>query len=229
MPSELHIRRLIRSIILEQDAPQQQAFDPSNPHLARTRDGKIVNITDYAALTKAIQGLEGVKLSGEFLNKMRGVSDEALQDLISDDNRPFNDPPDEVRVTTGFDSNRKADDGTDDPHLGIDYAAHDIMFKSVVAVLDGKIAGIKNEPAGYGLYVDVDHGDNVVTRYAHLDSTTGLKAGDQVDKGTVIGYVGESGNAKGPHLHFELRINNSPNNPESSQQLEDAVFPVKMQ
>lgn len=65
---------------------------------------------------------------------------------------------------------------------------------------------------GYGRTVDIDHGNGVVTRYAHLASIK-VGVGEVVGRGEVIGTVGSSGHAYGPHLHFEVLINGEPRNP----------------
>jgi murein DD-endopeptidase MepM/ murein hydrolase activator NlpD len=57
---------------------------------------------------------------------------------------------------------------------------------------------------GYGLYVDVQHENGYVTRYAHLSSSS-VRPGDTVASGTAIGVSGDTGRSSGPHLHFELR------------------------
>ncbi|MEW6446947.1 MAG: peptidoglycan DD-metalloendopeptidase family protein [Bacillota bacterium] len=65
---------------------------------------------------------------------------------------------------------------------------------------------------GYGRTVDIDHGDGVVTRYAHL-SGINVGIGEAVGRGQIIGRVGSSGHSYGPHLHFEVIVNGSPRNP----------------
>ena len=59
--------------------------------------------------------------------------------------------------------------------------------------------------SGYGNYVKVDHGDGVVTLYAHM-SSLGSTPWQQVKRGELIGYVGSTGASTGPHLHFEVRL-----------------------
>ncbi len=66
---------------------------------------------------------------------------------------------------------------------------------------------------GYGNLIEIDHGDGLQTRYAHL-SSIGVKQGDRVDSNTVIGYVGMTGDATGNHLHFEVLVNGKDQNPE---------------
>lgn len=88
------------------------------------------------------------------------------------------------------------------PHLAIDYAAP--SGTPVVAIGAGKIDFI-GWRGGYGNVVDVRHGDNDVSRYAHFSRfAPGLRRGQGVAAGQIIGYVGQTGHATGPHLHFEF-------------------------
>jgi murein DD-endopeptidase MepM/ murein hydrolase activator NlpD len=87
-------------------------------------------------------------------------------------------------------------------HTGIDYPAP--LGTPVVAVRDGVVAAV-GTLAGYGKVVELAHGQGVTTLYAHL-STTLVEPGKRVARGTVVGLVGRTGDATGPHLHFELRL-----------------------
>jgi murein DD-endopeptidase MepM/ murein hydrolase activator NlpD len=86
-------------------------------------------------------------------------------------------------------------------HSGIDLAAD--RGTRVRATLGG-VATVVHSTAGYGLHVIIDHGNGLLSLYAHLGSVV-IASGDTVASGQVIGAVGSTGNSTGPHLHFELR------------------------
>jgi murein DD-endopeptidase MepM/ murein hydrolase activator NlpD len=86
-------------------------------------------------------------------------------------------------------------------HSGIDLAA--ARGAPVMATLPGIVTVIVSA-TGYGLHVIVDHGDGLSSLYGHLDTVL-TAGGDYVVAGQVIGTVGSTGNATGPHLHFEIR------------------------
>lgn len=97
------------------------------------------------------------------------------------------------------------------PHLGVDFAAP--SGTPVKASGEGKIT-FAGRKSGYGNMVTIDHGQSITTIYAHLKKTaTGIKTGKRIKRGDIIGYVGSTGLASGPHLHYEVRINNKPHNP----------------
>ncbi len=66
------------------------------------------------------------------------------------------------------------------------------------------IAAAGNQ-GGYGRMIEIDHGNGLSTRYGHL-SVIGVKVGDQIKIGQIIGEVGSTGRSTGPHLHYETRI-----------------------
>lgn len=87
-------------------------------------------------------------------------------------------------------------------HKGVDLAAP--MGTPVYAAADGVI-GKAEWFGGYGNYIQIEHGGDIETRYGHL-SAYAVSAGEHVTKGELIGYVGATGDATGPHLHYEVRI-----------------------
>ncbi len=91
----------------------------------------------------------------------------------------------------------------------IDFNRADDAGSSVVAAGRGVVTtAVKVDRGGYGRYVVVDHGNGESSLYAHLKAVT-VQPGQSVDKGALIGVVGASGNASGPHLHFEERSGRS--------------------
>ncbi len=96
-------------------------------------------------------------------------------------------------------------------HKGVDYAA--ARGTPVLATADGVVKRIGRN-GGYGKAVILQHGKSYSTLYAHLNGfARKLKAGDRVRQGQVIGYVGSTGLATGPHLHYEFRVNGVHKNP----------------
>ncbi len=94
-------------------------------------------------------------------------------------------------------------------HSGVDISSH--YGQSVLAPADG-IVTYADFYNGYGRMLQIDHGNGVTTRYGHL-SGFAVANGQRVSEGQVIGYVGLSGRSTGPHLHYEVRIHDTPVNP----------------
>jgi murein DD-endopeptidase MepM/ murein hydrolase activator NlpD len=94
-------------------------------------------------------------------------------------------------------------------HTGVDVASD--YGAPVHATADG-IVTIAENHSGYGRLVVLDHGFGISTWYAHLSSFSAVP-GTRVKRGEVIGYTGISGRSTGPHVHYEVRVNNAPVNP----------------
>ncbi|HXM95033.1 MAG TPA: M23 family metallopeptidase [Candidatus Dormibacteraeota bacterium] len=94
-------------------------------------------------------------------------------------------------------------------HTGVDVASD--YGAPVHATADGVITLAGNH-AGYGRLVVIDHGFGITTWYAHLSSFSAVP-GTRVKRGEVVGYTGISGRSTGPHVHYEVRMNNAPVNP----------------
>ncbi|MGA9852240.1 MAG: peptidoglycan DD-metalloendopeptidase family protein [Gammaproteobacteria bacterium] len=97
------------------------------------------------------------------------------------------------------------------PHYGVDYAAP--MGTPIEAAGDGRIV-FEGRKEGFGRCVIINHGDGYSTLYAHMSRFRGgLHAGSRVKQDQVIGYVGMSGEATGPHLHYQIMVDGVPRNP----------------
>jgi murein DD-endopeptidase MepM/ murein hydrolase activator NlpD len=94
-------------------------------------------------------------------------------------------------------------------HCGVDISAQ--YGQAVVAPADG-VVEYADFQGGYGREIVIQHGHGLTTRYGHL-SNFAVVTGQHVHRGDTIGYVGLSGRSTGPHLHYEVRINDTPVNP----------------
>jgi murein DD-endopeptidase MepM/ murein hydrolase activator NlpD len=110
-----------------------------------------------------------------------------------------------ARISSRFNPNRRHPVlGTVRAHKGVDYAAR--TGTPIMAAGEGRVsfAGWQN---GYGRTIVIDHGRGYTTLYAHMSRLGSYKVGSRVPQGSVIGYVGATGLASGPHLHYEFRVN----------------------
>jgi len=128
-------------------------------------------------------------------------------------------------ITSSFGEREDPFNGEGAFHAGIDISA--AFGDPVRATADG-IVQTAGMATGYGREIILDHGNGIETLYGHL-SGFAVTAGQQVSRGQIIGYVGMSGRSTGPHLHYEVRIHNTPVNPhrflrETEQQLASAEF-----
>ena len=89
-------------------------------------------------------------------------------------------------------------------HAGIDFAAE--IGTPIYATADGTVEVVSVKFSGYGKKVEIDHGFGYRTRYAHMHGFN-VKPGQQVKRGDLIGYVGNTGLSTAPHLHYEVIIN----------------------
>jgi murein DD-endopeptidase MepM/ murein hydrolase activator NlpD len=94
-------------------------------------------------------------------------------------------------------------------HRGIDIATN--FGNPVVATADGNVIEAAYDKF-FGRTVTISHGGGIVTQYCHLDKYI-VKAGQRIKRGDLLGYIGKTGKALGPHLHYEVRINDTSVNP----------------
>jgi len=117
--------------------------------------------------------------------------------------------PVEGQITGSFGERIDPFNGEGAFHSGVDIGS--TYGHAVVAPADGVVT-FADFMGGYGKAIMVDHGHGISTRYGHL-SGFAVTAGQQIHRGDTIGYVGSSGRSTGPHLHYEVRINDTPVNP----------------
>ncbi len=151
----------------------------------------------YNAGVEDFEALESSALNGNFLAKLSaGLWRPELWPVAG-------------RISSSFGERLDPFDGEGAFHTGIDIATP--IGTPVHVTADGVVlyAGLLR---GYGRAIVVSHGHHLRTLYAHL-SAFSTTAGQRVDRGDVIGFVGDSGRSTGPHLHYEVRINGVPVNP----------------
>jgi len=175
--------------------------------------------------TKHINGERienGNILAAEFVNRgtkyqaVRFVDNEGHAEYFSPDGKSMRktflrNPIDFARVSSRFNLRRKHPVlNRIRAHKGVDYAAS--TGTPIKSTGDGRVIfrGIKG---GYGRVVIVQHGQKYSSLYAHMSKYGRYKNGSSIKQGQVVGYVGKSGLATGPHLHYELRVNGVHRNP----------------
>ena len=115
-------------------------------------------------------------------------------------------PYDVARISSAFGEHRGSSH-----HKGLDLTAP--KGTKVRTTADGRVT-FAGRSGDFGRLVIVEHGNGYETRYAHLKSIS-VNKGKKVKRGAVLGTVGASGNATGPHLHYEVRLQGTPVNPRS--------------
>jgi len=115
-----------------------------------------------------------------------------------------------ARITSGFGMRKHPILGNMRGHMGIDYAAG--TGTPIMAAGDARVAFV-GWKGGYGRAVILDHGRGYTTLYGHMSAFGNIRVGQRIAQGTMIGRVGSTGMATGPHLHYEFRINGVHRNP----------------
>ena len=122
---------------------------------------------------------------------------------------PSRMPLDGSRLTSSYGMRNHPVTGGRRRHKGIDLAAP--TGTPIYATADGQVSKAQSF-SSYGLYVSIEHGGDLQTRYAHM-SRIAVASGETVKKGDLIGYVGSTGRSTGPHLHYEVRVAGKAVNP----------------
>lgn len=118
-------------------------------------------------------------------------------------------PADYSQISSGFGYRRDPFNTNPAMHSGLDFKGP--IGAPIRAAAQGKISFVGTR-SGYGKTIEISHGNGLMTRYAHM-SAYHAEVGQMVDAGHVIGAIGNTGRSTGPHLHFEVRINDRAVNP----------------
>lgn len=189
----------------------------AHPALANSSANAAVDITEPVreakseSMVKGDERFQELFASWSALDKVKttpsGVADVTFESPVV--SVPSRMPVDGARMSSSFGMRTHPVLGVRRGHKGIDLAAP--TGTPVYATADG-IVGRADWFSSYGLYISIDHGADLETRYAHL-SRLAVAAGDTVQAGDVIGYVGSTGRSTGPHLHYEVRVDGVAVNP----------------
>ncbi len=173
-----------------------------------TVDGEIVSVEPlrYAALT-----LDGTKLELIRFKMADGRVDYFDPKGQSARKALMRTPIDGARLTSTYGMRKHPILGYTKMHKGLDFGAS--KGTPIMAAGNGVIDAL-GPNGGYGNYVRIRHNSEYSTAYAHMNAfPKGLKRGDRVEQGQVIGYVGSTGRSTGPHLHYEVLVNSKQVNP----------------
>jgi murein DD-endopeptidase MepM/ murein hydrolase activator NlpD len=167
----------------------------------KLRDGDVVaaEFTNQGKSFRAARFDDGNGRMGYFTPEGRSVR------------KAFMRAPLDARVSSSFNMRRRHPIlNTIRAHRGVDYAAP--TGSPIRATGDGKVS-FRGVQGGYGNTIVLQHGGNITTLYGHLSRFGTARVGARVNQGDIIGYVGQSGLATGPHLHYEYRVNGAHRNP----------------
>jgi murein DD-endopeptidase MepM/ murein hydrolase activator NlpD len=170
------------------------------------RDGELIRTGPVQAATFTVRG----KLHSGFRYEHNGKAE-----YFTAEGRPLKKsfirmPIPYARLTSSFGTRRHPVLGTVRQHKGVDYGAS--TGTPIMAAGDARVQFV-GWKGGYGRAVILDHGRGYTTLYGHMSRFGKVKQGQRIPQGTVIGYVGMTGLATGPHLHYEFRVNGVHRNP----------------
>ncbi|HEY3929598.1 MAG TPA: M23 family metallopeptidase [Candidatus Koribacter sp.] len=171
--------------------------DADNPEMFAASLNKLYALRDTAMTGVATAGISnGFNRQASLTDWVRAADAPQFWPVMGPITGPFGERTDPFNGEGAF-------------HAGVDISS--TYGQPVLAPADGDVtyADFYN---GYGRLIEIDHGHGVTTRYGHLSGFTVIE-GQHVQRGQVIGYVGMTGRSTGPHLHYEVRINDTPVNP----------------
>jgi murein DD-endopeptidase MepM/ murein hydrolase activator NlpD len=170
------------------------------------RDGQLADTGPVLAATFTVDG----KLHSAFRFVRNGKAEYFTSDGRSLRRAFIRMPIPYARISSGFGMRKHPILGRVRGHMGIDYAAS--SGTPIMAAGDARVSFV-GWKGGYGRAVILDHGHGYTTLYGHMSAFGKIKPGQRISQGTVIGRVGSTGLATGPHLHYEFRINGVHRNP----------------
>lgn len=198
--------RLARSAGLKpQDLPGLQSGTvPGRGGASSSLPARDLSVPEFAGLLDRLKGQLDARADQFGVLEAVLVQDSAKRKLL-----PSQKPVADGWFSSNFGYRIDPFSGQNAFHEGIDFPAE--SGTAIVAAASGKVV-VAEMHAQYGKMIEIDHGNGLVTRYAHA-SQLNVKAGDLVVRGQPVATVGTTGRSTGPHLHFEVRLNGVPQNP----------------
>lgn len=216
---QLRLSLKVASLELDK-ARQAAAFKAEKEGLISSA---ISELNERSELIEQIMGTIGIELpetneddgqnsGGPYIRDIESDHDELIfradKYLSAIRNLPFGRPV-PGSISSRFGKRIDPVNGKSGFHSGVDFRAN--RGDKIFATADGVVKkAFKN--GGYGKYVLIDHGNGYTTSFSHMDAYY-VRKGDRVERGQVIGLVGNTGRSTGPHLHYEISLDKKPINP----------------
>jgi murein DD-endopeptidase MepM/ murein hydrolase activator NlpD len=220
---------------LEQLRTRQDQFGAQLAAAARQRLAKVEQAIRGFGFNPATFGNIQGGMGGPYV-PVRGLiaSDPELRDLATLLSRlnamettlatiPSGRPTEAPMETSSYGYRRDPFNGLTAFHAGIDFPG--AYGQPIIAAASGRVSFVGQRP-GYGNVVEIDHGNGILTRYAHL-SRFGSRVGDEVARGQAIARMGSTGRSTGTHLHFEVRVRGEAVNPRRFLEARQDVLEVQ--
>ena len=203
------IRAFSYDVDFQREVQPGDSFEVLFDQLVDEESGKIVGTgtVAYAALTLSgkVQELYRYTAAGAFVGYYNAQGVSVKKALLRT-------PVDGARISSAFGMRRHPILGFTRLHPGVDFAVP--SGTPIMASGDAVVVSAGWNAGGYGNFVVLKHNATYSTAYAHMSRIAkGIKPGVHVRQGEIIGYVGMTGLATGPHLHYEVRVGNKPINP----------------
>jgi murein DD-endopeptidase MepM/ murein hydrolase activator NlpD len=172
--------------------------------------GPDIDISGPPASAEVLASLDNFeKQLSDRERQMRVLEDLLLASRLQKEVRPSGWPVENGWISSLFGNRIDPFTGLRAFHAGVDFAAR--QGGNVLAVASGIVSDV-GDRMGYGLLVEINHGNGYVTRYGHNEAAL-VQVGDRVRKGQAIAHIGDTGRSTGPHVHFEVMINGKTVNP----------------
>lgn len=201
------IKLMSYDIDFQRDIKQGDKFEVYYDYVANEKGAKVRDGTiHYLSLTTSGKKHELFRFENNIVKDYFTRTGESIKKAL------LRTPINGAKITSGFGLRKHPILGFSRMHQGLDYGAP--KGTPIFAAGDGVVEFVKIVKGGYGKHIKLKHSANYSTLYAHLDRfANGMKGGTRVSQGQTIGFVGATGLASGPHLHYEVHDRGKQVNP----------------